>query len=179
MPSSSCGRWGWTCEPLKEITKTRNGESTKDLGSQDDSLCDEDGRIEVEQQADSQAGGLQIRPELREVDVIEPLDGLDLHDDLAVHEQVEAMDSYVLFFEPNVHFVLPFEANATATERDWKCIFIDAFHRPRSQDPMNVDRRLEDPSRQHFELMTHSCFPFRAFELSWFRDFLIFYRLSR
>ncbi len=47
--------------------------------------------VEVDQQPDPQAGGLQVRHHLRHVNRLDRRHGLDLHDDLALHHQVDSL----------------------------------------------------------------------------------------
>jgi len=55
----------------------------------------------------------------------------------------------------HTHFVLLVEANASVTERDRKCILVNALQKSRPQGPMNFDCRLKYSSRQSLELMAH------------------------
>jgi hypothetical protein len=47
--------------------------------------------IEVHEQRNPQAGAAQVGQRLRLVNRKEPLDGLDLHDDEALHDEVDAV----------------------------------------------------------------------------------------
>ena len=126
---------------MTKVRKKRGG------ASEDDSLGDQDRRIEVQEEASVEMGGFQVRSDLGEVDILKCLRGFDFDDDLTVDEEVQSMESYVFSFKPHPYDVLPVEGNASVPEGDRECILANGLQESRPQPAMNINGRLQNAPR--------------------------------
>lgn len=99
--------------------------------SQDNSFHDEGWGVEVQKGADVEVSRSQIRLHLGEVNVFECLGGLDLHDDLSLDKQIQAMNPNFLPFKQDAYFVLLREADATTVKGNAERVLVYALQKSR------------------------------------------------
>src|SRR5262249_477445 len=102
----------------------------------------EHSRMEVDQQPDRSRRELQVRNELHLMNREKSIEGLDLHDDAAFHEEVEtvsAVQPYVAVDERDRFLTLDIQAAVLEVERE--ASFIRRLEQARSERSMNTDCR--------------------------------------
>jgi pimeloyl-ACP methyl ester carboxylesterase len=124
---------------------------------------------EVDQDAEAQAGCLQVGDHLGGVNRGGRRKRLQLHDDPAVDDEVHAAipDGYALVL--NDHRYLPGERDSAPSEFLAEGVFVNALAEGRSQVSVHLDGRIEQDARQRIVAVTrlhaplsvvtvHSCF---------------------
>ena len=91
-----------------------------------------------------QTSRLEVRLDLREVDVVQILDGLQLDDDPAFDDQVELVQSHLFFLEEDADLFLVVEDNSPIPQGDFHCLLINTLQKPRPKCLVNGYRGLQD-----------------------------------
>src|SRR3989442_9962585 len=94
------------------------------------------------QQREWMSCGLQVGEGLGDVDFGEAIDGLELHNQAALDEEVHSplADLVPFVLDPKSHLVL--EGNSAEAKLDGKRLLVDGLHVARPKVPVHFDGRL-------------------------------------
>ena len=102
-----------------------------------------------------QTARLQIRSHLSEMDVFQPFDRLQFHEDPAIDDEIDAVRSDFLVLESHADFPLLRVRDAAMLEGDGQRLFVNAFQETGSEGAMDFNGGRQDSTRQLFELVAH------------------------
>jgi hypothetical protein len=90
---------------------------------------------------------LEIRLDLRKVNILKRLHGFQLHNDLIFTNQVETMPAHFLILKEDLGFALRFVNDPPMAQSHLERALINRLQKPRPEIAMNTNGRLNDLSR--------------------------------
>jgi site-specific DNA recombinase len=116
---------------------------------------------EVQNESVVERDGVEIRPNNGEVDVLDGFDGLELDDELIVHNEVQSVKANFDAAIGDRHGELSLECETAGLQLDAKSVFVDLFDEAWAQGSVDGDGRADNVFTQRLMLKFHpATYPF-------------------